>query len=511
MNPVLFILPQGPTIGGVTTWACTSAVCLARAGHEVTVFVHGGIANHADVALPLDCRVRLIEDAALPAPNTLAGEIEPIAGRYARIARQIAPTTGEPLVVIPTRDADCFAACATLAARASSHIRLLGWRHSPMPYEREIFARYAPAMSRMVAVSDYLADELRRAHPARVTDIARVHNAVDVPSQCPSRQLLRQRPLQLIYTGRLDEPIKRVEALVHMSDSLRARAIDHRLTIVGDGPSELLLESLAATRPWIALTGAIEPAGVHALLSRADVFVLPSRVEGLSMSALEAMAHGCALALARTPSGTTDLVGESEAGLIAEAESSDTPEQAGHSLAQCIEQMAHRDVAAIGRRAHERAARLFSLDLYTRLVSDQIQRVAQAAPINPSIVVVPFHGARPGSVPHDAGERLRLCMAELAGRRVALFGCGAHTRTLCDALNLSPAQLVAFSDDDPSTHGTQLFGLPVVAPGEIAATGATDVVISSWLHEEAIWARRHVFERQHLRVHRLYGAIRQPA
>ena len=35
-------------------------------------------------------------------------------------------------------------------------------------------------------------------------------------------------------------------------------------------------------------------------------------------------------------------------------------------------------------------------------------------------------------------------------------------------------------------------------------TGATDVVISSWINQHAIWSRRAVYERQGLTVHTVY-------
>jgi hypothetical protein len=45
---------------------------------------------------------------------------------------------------------------------------------------------------------------------------------------------------------------------------------------------------------------------------------------------------------------------------------------------------------------------------------------------------------------------------------------------------------------------------PVVAPRDAGATGATDVVISSWINQGVIWSRRRVYEAQGLTVHRLY-------
>ena len=45
---------------------------------------------------------------------------------------------------------------------------------------------------------------------------------------------------------------------------------------------------------------------------------------------------------------------------------------------------------------------------------------------------------------------------------------------------------------------------PIVAPHDAGETGATDVVISSWINQNAIWQRRAVYERQGLKVHTLY-------
>jgi hypothetical protein len=63
---------------------------------------------------------------------------------------------------------------------------------------------------------------------------------------------------------------------------------------------------------------------------------------------------------------------------------------------------------------------------------------------------------------------------------------------------------VALSDDDPERAGQRVLNLRIVEPKDAAMTGATDVIISTWLHEERVWSRREVYERQGLRVHRLY-------
>ena len=67
------------------------------------------------------------------------------------------------------------------------------------------------------------------------------------------------------------------------------------------------------------------------------------------------------------------------------------------------------------------------------------------------------------------------------------------------------AEIVAFCDDDPAVHGTRLWNWPVIGPDEVNGLGIEAVVISSHLHEAAIWGRRGVYTSQGIEVVRLYG------
>jgi hypothetical protein len=402
---------------------------------------------------------------------------------------------------VPTRDADCFAACALVARTGSA--RVVGWRHSPMPYETAIFDRFGPAMTRMVGVSDWLAAELRRRWPGRDNHIGVAHNGVPVPAACPRRPQGGDCPLRLIYTGRLDEPVKRVSALPAMSARLARRGLRHRLTVVGDGPAAASLRQAAAGNDAIRFTGAIEPHRVAELLRRHDVFVLPSRTEGLSLAALEAMAAGCPLVITRTPSGAADLVGEHEAGQLADVPASADAEETGNALADALERLLARGTAAVGHAAHARARRLFSLGAMGTAADRELALAACALP-PPIRAVLPFHDpARPASVPPDAADRLRALLAKIPAGGIIVHGLGAHTMALAEHLAADP-RILAFADDDPDRHGDLLLGRPIIDPARAGQHAARHVVISSWMHEEAIWTRRSLYERQGLRVWRLY-------
>jgi hypothetical protein len=107
-------------------------------------------------------------------------------------------------------------------------------------------------------------------------------------------------------------------------------------------------------------------------------------------------------------------------------------------------------------------------------------------------------------VPEGNFDAMRRTLARLAGRPILIHGAGRHTIDLAPLLVGSDVRAIV--DDDPARFGEKLLGWRIIGPFEAARTGATDVVISSAMHEEAIWKRRHVYEEQGLTVHRLSQA-----
>ena len=97
----------------------------------------------------------------------------------------------------------------------------------------------------------------------------------------------------LLYLGRL-VPEKRPELLIKAFKKLKT---DKRLVIAGGGSDtsefEKSLCALAEGDPRILFTGFVTGEPMEELYSNAYVYVLPSDVEGMPMSLLEAMAYGC--------------------------------------------------------------------------------------------------------------------------------------------------------------------------------------------------------------------------
>lgn len=156
--------------------------------------------------------------------------------------------------------------------------------------------------------------------------------------------------------GRLD-PIKDQSLLLQAFAYLNHDKKNLRLLLVGDGPEKRNLESVKKTLPCserIVLLG--ERDDVDKILSAFDLFVLPSRNEGISNTVLEAMATGLPV-IATDVGGNPELVKDRDTGLL-------FPPGDCHALVDAlnfyIEQNPHM-IEIHGQNARDRAVREFSL------------------------------------------------------------------------------------------------------------------------------------------------------
>ncbi len=503
-SAALLILPQGLTVTGVTTWALRLGGALARAGRPVGVIAHGSAPGHRVLGAAIPAGVRLFRDDSLPEIGSTKGDLTPFCSFYQDAIDRISPE--HPVALVPTRHGDCFGACAALAREIPGRVRVLGWQHLDSSYENAVLARYEPCFARMTGVSEHIAGLLRSRFPERAGDIRAVANGIDAPSDPPQRRPLPGRPLELIFTGRLEHEQKRVLALVEMSRRLTGLNVAHRLTLVGDGPALTRLEAIAEASPALRVIPGVGPDAITPLLDESDVFLLASRQEGMSISLLEAMARGCAPVITRTASGAPEVIDSPACGRLNDFDEHTSDDPLAPRLADEIRAGQRDGVHVIGRRAWRRVRDHLSLEAQATRAGALIDEALHSPPRAwPAKLDPAFATGAPGSgtVPADAPERLRHVLEQLGRNRILIHGAGAHTLALRDAIGAS-GSVIAISDDNPELAGRRVLGLPVVEPKNAGATGATDVVISSWLHEEAIWSRREVFERQGLRVHRLY-------
>lgn len=123
-----------------------------------------------------------------------------------------------------------------------------------------------------------------------------VPNGITPEPNLPARDIADRWGLApdsyVLYLGRI-VPEKRPELLV---EAYRGLDTDKRLVIAGDSSDTdeyaTALRKAGASDPRVLFTGHVEGTLLIELYSNATLYVLPSDVEGMPMSLLEAMSHG---------------------------------------------------------------------------------------------------------------------------------------------------------------------------------------------------------------------------
>ncbi|SIO40598.1 Glycosyltransferase involved in cell wall bisynthesis [Singulisphaera sp. GP187] len=171
------------------------------------------------------------------------------------------------------------------------------------------------------------------------------------------------------FVGRL-APEKGLDTLVDAWPSVRATHPRATLTLIGEGPERAAIEGRIER---LGLAGTVELAGASAnprgQLLESDLFILPSREEGMSIALLEAMALGIPLVASAIP-GNQQLVQDQVHGRLA-------PPDDPAALARAIlDQWAGFDRAArMGQAARRRVAKEFSIAAVARKHLDLFQRL----------------------------------------------------------------------------------------------------------------------------------------
>jgi glycosyltransferase involved in cell wall biosynthesis len=129
-------------------------------------------------------------------------------------------------------------------------------------------------------------------------------NPTVIPAAIPNREA--RKSLNFLFLGRIGKrkgAFEVIRAFASLPFEVRNRS---RITLAGDGEADAVRElanSLGCSLQTSVL-GWVEQAETERLLKEADVFLLPSHGEGMSMALLEAMAWG--LAVVTTASGGAD-------------------------------------------------------------------------------------------------------------------------------------------------------------------------------------------------------------
>jgi glycosyltransferase involved in cell wall biosynthesis len=165
-----------------------------------------------------------------------------------------------------------------------------------------------------VGLSPRLRDDLINHHhfdPARTTACAGIDltNYRDLPARSASSTL------RLLYFGRITDGQKGVFHLPTIMNLLSNEKVE--LTVAGDGEDLPELKSRCAQQAdRVRFLGPVPSREIPSLLNRHDVFIFPTRSEGLGYVLLEALAGGCVPVVSRIRGITDHLVHDGETGLL---------------------------------------------------------------------------------------------------------------------------------------------------------------------------------------------------
>ena len=230
-----------------------------------------------------------------------------------------------------------------------------------------------------VAVSDYSAGLLKEKCPASAGTIHRIYNGIPMDQFQPAA-ISDGGALRIITVGRQIE-FKGFHHLIGACALLEERGVDYRVTLIGEGPWQDRLKTLAAEKgvaEKLTFAGVRSQDSVKACLQNSDVFCLPCIIDGKGASDIlptvitEAM--GCSLPVVSTRLvGVPEMVVHEETGLLVEP-----GDETG--LAAALATLAgDRELARrLGRAGRRRAESIFELKLTAAQLSGKFEETFAA-------------------------------------------------------------------------------------------------------------------------------------
>jgi glycosyltransferase involved in cell wall biosynthesis len=183
--------------------------------------------------------------------------------------------------------------------------------HGDHDYYYDLADRHQAVIDAWIAYSRSMADGLRRRLPHRAADVHYLPYGIDLP---PRGREHRPGPIRLVFAGRLEHGQKGVFDLPLIDERLRERGVTVQWTVMGDGPDrDQLRRRWASAR--VAWSGPLARREVLARLADGDLFILPTRAEGLPVALIEAMGAGLVPIVSDIASGVPELVEHNVSGL----------------------------------------------------------------------------------------------------------------------------------------------------------------------------------------------------
>ena len=253
---------------------------------------------------------------------------------------------------------------AALAVKLASRGRLVLTRHALFPVRR-INRHLLSGAGRVIAVSEAVAESLRRNGVIESSKITVVHNGIDIDrfGRSPARD--NDLPVLVGTVGHL-APIKGHDVFLRAAALISRRRPEVRFVVIGEdkspqGSYRKFLESLVAE---LGLTESVALPGwqddIPAMLSSLTLFVSAARSEPFGLSIVEAMAAGLPI-VAAASEGALEIIEDGISGKLVPV---DDHEAMAKTINDLLDDPSER--ARLGRNA-VLAAQRFSL---ARMASD---------------------------------------------------------------------------------------------------------------------------------------------
>lgn len=184
--------------------------------------------------------------------------------------------------------------------------------HADTDYYYDLAARHQDVIDGFVVYGRAMERRLKERLPHRSDDIYFLPYGIPEPRR---RRTADGGKLRVMFAGRLEHRQKGVLDLPSIDRVLMDRNIAVQWTVVGSGPDENTLRN-AWTSPRVRFLGARSHAEVMDIASEHDVFVLPTRWEGVPVALLEAMSIGLVPVVSRVESGVGEILKEGVTGLM---------------------------------------------------------------------------------------------------------------------------------------------------------------------------------------------------
>ncbi len=238
--------------------------------------------------------------------------------------------------------------------------------HRLASFFRFVFVNFTKWQCRNAIASAYVTSEaLQRRYPPRDSHSSFSFTSIDLQ---PEAYVATPRGVtqfnvsvpHVVMVGNMQKNLKGHDTLLEAIALLKARGITIKASIVGFGERRAFFEQLAGelgVADQVVFMGKLQNGPeVRAVLDRADLFILPSRQEGLPRALLEAMARALP-AIATRVGGTPELLADEY--LLA-------PDRSGE-LADKIAALA-LDPVALGRASQQNleASRKYGAEIITQ-------------------------------------------------------------------------------------------------------------------------------------------------